>query len=141
MSSTRLGLVAVFVSLALGYGVAAPPARTTGASDTDWKLYGAQLRSAHRAWQLGNVADAWRELEACRWDLRGWEHRHLCALLMRKQAILTRDGSHAEFTQDGRLQVRDEQGVRRLRDERTFEPIEGTAQASDLVKEGIPAWH
>ena len=106
---------------------AAPPAAARPAvGDTDWELYGSRLRAAYRAWELGRPGEAWRELEDCRWDLRGWEHRHLCALLMRHQAILTREGADARFAPDGRLVVRGRKGFR-VHDGRTFEPIAGEA--------------
>ena len=104
----------------------APMTKPPIVSDRDWELYGARLRAAYRAWKIGRVEEAWRELEGCRWDLRGWEHRHLCALLMRYQAIRSRDHTllGARFTPDGRLLTVKRDGVIAERDGRTFELIE-----------------
>src|SRR6185437_9206215 len=104
MPTARLALLLLL--LARPAECAGPPVPTRPAvSDTDWELYGARLRAAYRAWELGRPGEAWRELEDCRWDLRGWEHRHLCALLMRHQAVLSRNNtfSWASFTPDGNI--------------------------------------
>jgi WD40 repeat protein len=39
--------------------------------------YAGQLALAQSAWDSNKVALAWHHLDAARWDLRGWEHRHL----------------------------------------------------------------
>ncbi len=40
-------------------------------------VYSGQLAQAQFLWQDGNAAAARAFLDACRWDLRGWEHAHL----------------------------------------------------------------
>ncbi len=40
-------------------------------------LYASQLALAQREIERGNLSLALRHLDACRWDLRGWEHRLL----------------------------------------------------------------
>jgi WD40 repeat protein len=52
-------------------------------------LYGGQLSASLREWELGQFDAAWRRLDACRWDLRGWEHRYLHTLFTANQAALT----------------------------------------------------
>ena len=46
--------------------------------------YGNQIAFAQREWADGNIAAAWEHLDACRWDLRGWEHDYLCACMRRR---------------------------------------------------------
>jgi len=50
------------------------------AERADWQLYLNQIASAHREWQTNNAAAAWGYLNACRRDLRGWEHDYLYTL-------------------------------------------------------------
>ncbi len=50
--------------------------------------YAGQLSAALREWEAGNVELAWDHLEACRWDLRGWEHNYLCTLFQNNQITL-----------------------------------------------------
>ncbi len=52
-------------------------------------LYAGQLNSALREWEVGHFNQAWRALDSCRWDLRGWEHRYLYTLFTSNQAALT----------------------------------------------------
>jgi hypothetical protein len=46
-------------------------------------LYATQIASALREWETDNVASAWRYLDACRADFRGWEYDYLYALFQR----------------------------------------------------------
>ncbi len=52
-------------------------------------LYADQLTAGLRDWEAGNTELAWRHLGSCRWDLRGWEHRHLNSVFTAGQAPLT----------------------------------------------------
>ena len=40
-------------------------------------LYANQIALAQRDWRAGELAGAWNNLNACRWDFRGWEHDYL----------------------------------------------------------------
>ncbi len=46
----------------------------------DRVLYCTQMRSAQRELDVGNIVRAEELLDDARWDLRGWEHRHLSSL-------------------------------------------------------------
>ena len=48
-------------------------------------LYAAQLRAAQLELQTHNTEEAQAILDACRWDLRGWEHEYLTAVLADEQ--------------------------------------------------------
>jgi WD40 repeat protein len=50
--------------------------------------YTTQVASGYSAWQAGNTSQAQTILDACRWDLRGWEHRFLATLIQGKQRTL-----------------------------------------------------
>ena len=52
-------------------------------------LYADRLTAGLREWETGNTDLAWRHLDACRWDLRGWEHRHINSVFTAGQAPLT----------------------------------------------------
>jgi WD40 repeat protein/tRNA A-37 threonylcarbamoyl transferase component Bud32 len=56
-------------------------------------LYARQLALAQREWEANNAAAAWQHLEATRWDLRGWEYRHLYTLFNSNQHTLRRQTS------------------------------------------------
>jgi WD40 repeat protein len=43
-------------------------------------VYARQIALAQAEWKEGNVRHAWELLDACRWDLRGWEHSFLYTL-------------------------------------------------------------
>jgi hypothetical protein len=47
-------------------------------------LYYGRIALAHRQWQDNEVGHARDLLDACRWDLRGWEHSYLRHLLESK---------------------------------------------------------
>lgn len=51
-------------------------------------VYSGKLASAQRAFTDGNGDVALRHLEACQWNLRGWEHRHLETRFNSKQTLL-----------------------------------------------------
>src|SRR5262249_51625817 len=40
-------------------------------------VYAGNLLQAQLFWDAANVVEANKRLDACRWDLRGWEHSHL----------------------------------------------------------------
>jgi WD40 repeat protein/tetratricopeptide (TPR) repeat protein len=44
-------------------------------------LYNGQVAQAERAWRDGDPGRAWELLASCPWDVRGWEHAHLCRRL------------------------------------------------------------
>jgi WD40 repeat protein/serine/threonine protein kinase len=78
-------------------------------------LYVSHINSAQAAWEANDAAAAWSHLNACRWDLRGWEHRYLSTLFDRNQTTL---GAHQNrvqlgvFSPDGkRLATGDNQGI------------------------------
>jgi WD40 repeat protein/serine/threonine protein kinase len=62
---------------------------------SEWLLYASQIASAQRAWETNDAADAWRNLVACRSDLRGWEYAYLYALFNQNQVTLK---GHARWT-------------------------------------------
>ena len=43
----------------------------------EWAVYAGKLLLAQSAFAENNVAEAFRYLDECQWDLRGWEHGHL----------------------------------------------------------------
>jgi hypothetical protein len=47
--------------------------------------YARQIALAQAAWQEGDVRHAWELLDACRRDLRGWEHNYLYTLFTSNQ--------------------------------------------------------
>jgi WD40 repeat protein len=51
----------------------------------EWLAYAGQIGLAQRKWQLGNAGPARDVLNACRWDLRGWEHDYLNTLFYSHQ--------------------------------------------------------
>lgn len=73
----------------------------------DWLEYGRHIFEAHHAWEAGAVADAWRHLNACRYDLRGWEHDYLFSLFTKDHRVMkTRGGvGCVAYSADGRRLV------------------------------------
>ena len=68
-------------------------------------LYASHIALAQREWGDGNAALAWHHLNACRWDLRGWEHDYLNTLMTphgKKLYGHTDRLSCAVFAHDGR---------------------------------------
>ena len=51
----------------------------------EWQLYASQINLAQTEWQYGTPSVAWHHLDACRWDLRGWEHDYLFTLFNKNQ--------------------------------------------------------
>jgi serine/threonine protein kinase len=52
------------------------------------RLYASQIALAQREWQDGDVGHARDLLDACQWNLRGWEHRYLYTLFNKNQRTL-----------------------------------------------------
>jgi eukaryotic-like serine/threonine-protein kinase len=55
---------------------------------SEWLLYASQIASALREWETNNVSGAWRFLDACRADFRGWEHDYLYTMFTKNQRTL-----------------------------------------------------
>jgi hypothetical protein len=55
---------------------------------SEWLLYAANIAAAQREWETNNVAVVWHYLDACRPDLRGWEHNYLYTLFNKNQTTL-----------------------------------------------------
>lgn len=71
----------------------------------EWLAYSSQIALAQRAWENGNVGHARTVLDACQWNLRGWEHDYLYTLFNRNQTTLfghTRSVRSVSFSPDGR---------------------------------------
>ena len=51
----------------------------------EWRLYASQIASAQREWETNNAPVANHYLNACRPDLRGWEHDYLYTLFNMNQ--------------------------------------------------------
>ena len=51
-------------------------------------LYVSLIRSADESWDRGNIDEAWRNLDAAHWNLRGWEHDFLYSKFTRGQTTL-----------------------------------------------------
>jgi hypothetical protein len=51
----------------------------------EWLAYAGQIALAQREWQDGNVGHARALLDACQWNLRGWEHNYLYTLFNKNQ--------------------------------------------------------
>jgi WD40 repeat protein len=69
-----------------------------------WQLYLNHIAAAQRGWQTNDIAVAWDHLNACRWDLRGWEHDYLHTLFTRGQITLRGHGkavTSVAFSPDG----------------------------------------
>jgi WD40 repeat protein len=90
--------------------------KTAGALETradelqrryDWSVYGRHIAEAQRAWETGAVEDAWRHLNDCRGDLRGWEHDYLFSLFTKDHRILKTQGrvESVAFSADGQRLV------------------------------------
>lgn len=62
----------------------------------EWQVYASQVMAAWRAWEMGNAREAWNNLNAARWDFRGWEHDCLHTLFT--NGHMTLRGHHAAVT-------------------------------------------
>ena len=72
---------------------------------TEWSDYANKLALAQAAFNANNLADAFRYLDECPVELRGWEHGHLCWLFDgSKQTLYGHTGgvSSVAFSPDGR---------------------------------------
>ena len=71
---------------------------------SEWLLYTIQIAGAQSEWEHGDAVKAWRYLDACRWDLRGWEHDYLYTLFNRNQRTMVSGTpvSSVAFSPDGR---------------------------------------
>ncbi len=70
--------------------------------------YAGQIDLAQREWQDGNVAHADDLLDACQWNLRGWEHDYLYTLFHKNQRTFfghTGAVSSVAFSPDGKRVV------------------------------------
>jgi WD40 repeat protein len=79
----------------------------------EWVTYVNQIALAQREWEHGSVALAWRHLEACQWNLRGWEHDFLYSQFTRNQRTLRGHGGPVTcvaYSPDGRRIVSGGQG-------------------------------
>jgi eukaryotic-like serine/threonine-protein kinase len=54
----------------------------------EWLAYAGQIAFAQREWQDNNVAHAFELLDACQWNVRGWEHRYLYTVFTSNQRTL-----------------------------------------------------
>lgn len=52
------------------------------------QLYAEHLRSAQKAWEDGEVQIAWDHLDACQWNLRGWEYDHVYSQFTKGRQLL-----------------------------------------------------
>jgi WD40 repeat protein len=57
----------------------------TARRKAEWLVYAGQIDLAQREWQAGNVGHARELLDACQWNLRGWEHNYLYTLFKKNQ--------------------------------------------------------
>jgi hypothetical protein len=65
--------------------------------------YAKHLATAWREIEGNNLIAAGRELDACDWDLRGWEHHYLWGLLERRLPLnIAPADKHSQFSADGR---------------------------------------
>lgn len=69
----------------------------------EWAVYSRHITEAQHAWEVGDVADAWRHLNACRYDFRGWEHDYLFTLFTMNQQVIKTQGrvTSLAFSPDG----------------------------------------
>jgi WD40 repeat protein/tRNA A-37 threonylcarbamoyl transferase component Bud32 len=67
-------------------------------------VYAGKLSLAQSAFAEGNGALALQHLDECRWDLRGWEYRHLWTRFNAKQTLLGHTGAvtGVAFSPDGK---------------------------------------
>ncbi len=73
--------------------------------NANWRLYALQIASALREWETNNAASAFRNLNPCRKELRGWEHDYLYTLTNKHQQTLhghTKGVRYAAFSSDGK---------------------------------------
>ena len=68
-------------------------------------LYTSHIANAHHEWERVDVREAWRFLDMCRWDYRGWEHDYLYTLFNQNQTTLQGHSSYVlsvAFSPDGK---------------------------------------
>jgi WD40 repeat protein len=68
-------------------------------------FYAVQVADARRAWQVGDIVQARELLDACQWDLRGWEYRYVCSLVNRTTRAFLHHTAAVQsvcFSPDGR---------------------------------------
>jgi hypothetical protein len=87
-------------------------------------VYARQIALAQSYWREGNVAAARDQLEACQWNLRGWEHRYLWTLFNhynQRTLVGHTDGVlSVVFSPDGQhLASGDGEGILKVWDART----------------------
>jgi eukaryotic-like serine/threonine-protein kinase len=70
----------------------------------EWLVYAGKLALAQSAFQEGNGGLALDYLDACQWNLRGWEHDHLWTRFNAKLTLLGHTGpvSSVAFSPDGK---------------------------------------
>jgi WD40 repeat protein/tRNA A-37 threonylcarbamoyl transferase component Bud32 len=80
--------------------------------------YSGQIESARQALDAGNAPLALSLLDAARWDLRGWEHRHLYGRVKGRAATVLQHGpllNAVAYSRDGRwIAVAGQDGAIRL---------------------------
>jgi WD40 repeat protein/serine/threonine protein kinase len=59
-----------------------------GRTKAEWLVYAGQIALAQREWRDGDVAHALDLLDACPWNLRGWEHDYIYTLCTKNQRTL-----------------------------------------------------
>jgi WD40 repeat protein len=70
------------------------------------QLYVNHIQLAHREWEAHNAESAWKHLNACSEDLRGWEYRYLHSLFTRNQEAIEANGGSCvsiSVSPDGQL--------------------------------------
>lgn len=73
--------------------------------ESDWRLYIGSIAQAQQSWRNGDVLSAWTNLDACRWDLRGWEYNYLYTSFSRNHHALLHNQvkvTSLQITPDGR---------------------------------------
>jgi hypothetical protein len=70
----------------------------------EWLLYSRQIDEAQHASERGDVAEAWRQLNSCRGELRGWEHDFLFTHFTKNQQTFGtgRDVASGAYSPDGK---------------------------------------